>query len=86
MLIHPDAIASHTKQQHAYATHDQQALRVDKNTAVTPIKRKNYSTDPSRAIVLEAFAVEKSVRVCACRMEGREVYVSVRASTDNARR
>lgn len=55
----------HAKQQHAY-THGQQALRVDKHTAVTPIKRKNYSTDPSRAIVLEAFAVEKSVRACMC--------------------
>lgn len=37
---------------------------MDRHTSVTPIKKKNYSTDPSKAIVLEAFAVEKSVRAC----------------------
>ena len=49
---------THSKHQSPF----DQALRVDKQTSVTAIKRKNYSQDPSKSIVLEAFAVEKSVR------------------------
>lgn len=54
-----------------------QTLRVDKHTSVTPIKKKNYSTDPSKSIVLEAFALEKSVRLwllCVC---GGYVHVCI---------
>jgi hypothetical protein len=39
---------------------------------VTGIQRKNYSKDPSKSIVLEAFALEKTVRGEGGREERRE--------------
>jgi hypothetical protein len=36
-------------------------LKLDKHTHVTEVKAKNYSTDPSKSIILDAFSIEKSV-------------------------
>jgi hypothetical protein len=35
-------------------------LKLDKHTHVTEVKAKNYSTDPSKSIILDAFSIEKS--------------------------
>jgi hypothetical protein len=39
-----------------------QQVRIDKHLSVTEIKKKNYSSDPSHSIYLEAFSIEKTVR------------------------
>jgi len=40
---------------------DDLTIRIDRHTSVTGVTKKNYSTDPSKSIVLEAFALEKAV-------------------------
>lgn len=39
---------------------DDLTIRIDRHTSVTGVTKKNYSTDPSKSIVLEAFALEKA--------------------------
>jgi len=39
-----------------------QQIKIDKKTTITELKRKNYSNDPSKSIMLDAFSVVKTVR------------------------
>ncbi|GAB5037395.1 Hypothetical protein NocV09_07600070 [Nannochloropsis oceanica] len=39
---------------------DDLTIRIDRHTSVTGVTKKNYSTDPSKSIVLEAFVLEKA--------------------------